>query len=135
MLEYGCTVWDPHRAYQKLWLEQVQCRAAHFITRTYTRGDGCVINALKQLSWPTLKKRRQIARLTLMYKSSVFSKNHLIHYLIHWNLSHFSHPVTRTNTAFQLRTITDWNSLPPDYLTLDSTAKFKASISDYIFPV
>ena len=53
-LEYGCTVWDPYRAYQKSWLEQVQLRVARFITRTYTR--------------PTLEKRRQVARLTLMYK-------------------------------------------------------------------
>ena len=35
--------------------------------------------------------------------------------------------------SFWPRTITDWNSLPPDYSTLDSTSKFKATISDYIF--
>ena len=64
-LEYG---WDPYRAYQKSWLEQVQRRAAHFVTRTYTRQEGCVTNALKVLNWPTLEKRRQLARLTLMYK-------------------------------------------------------------------
>ena len=67
-LEYGCTVWDPYRAYQKSWLEQVQRRAARFVTRTYTREEGCVTNALKLLNWPTLEKRRQVARLTLMYK-------------------------------------------------------------------
>ena len=32
-LEYGCTVWDPYRVYQKSWLEQVQRRAARFVTR------------------------------------------------------------------------------------------------------
>ena len=67
-LEYGCTVWDPYRAYQKSWLEKVQRRAARFVTRTYTREEGCVTNALKLLNWPTLEKRRQVARLTLMYK-------------------------------------------------------------------
>ena len=36
-LEYGCTVWDPYRAYQKSCLEQVQRGAAHSVTRTYTR--------------------------------------------------------------------------------------------------
>ena len=35
--------------------------------------------------------------------------------------------------SFWPRTIIDWNSLPSDYLTLDSTAKFKATVSDYIF--
>ena len=43
-------------------------QAAHIVTRTYTREEGCVTNALKQLYWPTLEKRRQVARLTLMYK-------------------------------------------------------------------
>ena len=29
--------------------------------------EGCITNALKQLNWPTFKKRRQVARLALMY--------------------------------------------------------------------
>ena len=37
--------------------------------------------------------------------------------------------------SFWPRTIIDWNSLPSDYLTMDSTVKFKATISDYIFSV
>ena len=68
MLEYGCTAWDLYRVYQKLWLEQVQRRVARFVARTYTREEGCVTNALKQLNLPTLEKRRQVARLTQMYK-------------------------------------------------------------------
>ena len=67
-LEYGCTVWDPYRAYQRSWLEQVQRREERFVTRTYTREEGYVTNVLKLLNWPTLEKRRQVARLTLMYK-------------------------------------------------------------------
>ena len=68
MLEYGCTVWDPYRAYQKSWLEQVQRRATRFVTRTYTKEEGCVTKAIKQINRPTLEKRRQVSRLTLMYK-------------------------------------------------------------------
>ena len=68
-LEYGSTVWDPYRSYQKNWLKQVQRRAVRFVTETYTREESCVANALKQLNWPTLEKRRQVARLTLIYKS------------------------------------------------------------------
>ena len=55
MLEYGCTVWDPYKAYQKLWLKQLQRRAACFITRTYMREERCIANAIKQLNWPTLE--------------------------------------------------------------------------------
>ena len=45
-LEYGCTVYDPYRANQKSWLEQVQRRAARFVTRTYTTEEGCVTKPL-----------------------------------------------------------------------------------------
>ena len=110
-LEYGCTIWDTYRAYQKSWLEQVQRRAARFVTRTYTKEEGCVTKALKQLNWPTLEKRRQVAGLTLMYKCVTNQAANDIpcymynislpkpEHLIHWNLFHFSHPVTRTKTA------------------------------------
>ena len=86
-LENGCVFWDPYRAYQKSWLEQVQRGAARFVTRTYTREEGWT-NALKLLNWPILEKKRQVAKLTLMYKcrywyllvctSSVFPKNQSI---------------------------------------------------------
>jgi len=106
-LEYGCTVWDSYRAYQKSWLERVQRRAARFVTRTYTKEEGCVTKALKQLNWPTLENRRQVVGLTLMYKCVTNHGPLLIspamynislpqkpEHLIHWNLFHFSHPVS-----------------------------------------
>ena len=144
-LEYGCTVWDPYRAYQKSWLEQVQRRAARFVTRTYTREEGCVTNALKLLNWPTLGKRRQVARLTLMYKRVTNQAAIDIPCYVHHQSSlktKASHPLKfiplqpscdTYKYSFWPRTIIDWNSLPSDYLTLDSTAKFKATVSDYIF--
>ena len=146
-LEYGCTVWDPYRAYQKSWLEQVQRRAARFVTRTYTREEGCVTNALKLLNWPTLEKRRQVARLTLMYKCVTNQAAIDIPCYVHHQSSlktRASHPLKfiplqpscdTYKYSFWPRTIIDWNSLPSDYLTMNSTAKFKATISDYIFLV
>ena len=59
-LEYGCTLWDPYRVYQKSRLKQVQHRAERFVTRTYTKEEECVTNALKELNWPTLEKRSQV---------------------------------------------------------------------------
>ena len=59
-LEYGCTLWDPYRVYQKSRLKQVQHRAERFVTRTYTKEEQCVTNALKKLNWPTLEKRSQV---------------------------------------------------------------------------
>ena len=143
-LKYGCTVWDPYRAYQKSWLEQVQRRAARFVPRTYTREEGCVTNALKLLNWPTLEKRRQVARLTLMYKCVTNQAAIDIPCYVHHQSSlktRASHPLKfiplqpscdTYKYSFWPRTIIDWNSLPSDYLTMDSTVKFKATISDYI---
>ena len=94
-LENGCIFWDPYRAYQKSWLEQVQRGAARFVTRTYTREEGWT-NALKLLNWPILEKKRQVAKLTLMYKcrywyllvctSSVFPKNQSISSTEMWHV-------------------------------------------------
>ena len=146
-LEYGCTVWDPCRAYQKSWLEQVQHRAARFVTRTNTREEGCVTNALKLLNWPTLEKRRQVARLTLMYKCVTNQAAINIPCYVHHQSSlktRASHPLKFTplqpscdtyKYSFWPRTVIDWNSMPSDYLTIDSSTKFKATISDYIFSV
>ena len=146
-LEYGCTVWDTYRAYQKSWLEQVQRRAERFVTRTYTKEEGCVTKVLKQLNWPTLKKRRQVAGLTLVYKC--VTNQAAID--ISCYVQHQSSLKTRAphslkfiplqpscdtyKYSFWPRTIIDWNSLPSDYSTMDSTAKFKATISDYILSV
>ena len=55
--------------YQKSWLEQVQQRAACFATKTCSRQEGCVTQALNYLNWPTLEHRRKVNRLTLMYKT------------------------------------------------------------------
>ena len=91
----GFIVWDPYRAFQKSWLEQVQRGAARFVTRTYTREEGWT-NALKLLNWPILEKKRQVAKLTLMYKcrcwyllvctSSVFPKNQSISSTEMWHV-------------------------------------------------
>ena len=55
--------------YQKNWLEQVKRRAACFASKTYSRPEGCVTQALNYLNWPTLEHRRKVNRLTLTYKT------------------------------------------------------------------
>ena len=146
-MEYGCTVWDTYRAYQKSWFEQVQRRAARFVTRTYTKEEGCATKALKQLNWPTLEKRLQVAGLTLMYKCVTNqAANDISCYVQHQSSLKTREPHSLKiiplqpscdthKYSFWLRTIINWNSLPSDYLTMDSTPKFKATISDYIFSV
>ena len=129
-LKYSCTVWDPYRAYQKSWLEQFQRGAARFVTRTYTKEKGCESKALKQLNWPTLEKRRQVARLTLMYKC-VTTRPLLIWYVHHQSFlkTRASHPLKSITPqpscdtykySFRPGTIINWNNLPSNYLTMDS---------------
>ena len=111
-------------------------RSARFVTRIYTREEGCVTNALKQLNWRTLEKRREVARLTLMYKCVTNQTAKDIPGYVHHRSSlktRSFHPLKfiplqpSCNTykySFWPRTIIDWNSLPPNFLTLDSAAKF-----------
>ena len=127
---HGCAVWDRYRAYQKLWLEQVQRRAALFVTRMHTKGpkeEGCVTKAPKQLNWRTLEKRRQVARLTLMNKCVTNQAAIDIPCYVHHQSSlktRASHPLKfiplqpscdTYKYSFWPRTIIDWNSLPSDY--------------------
>ena len=121
-------------------------QAARFVTRTYTREEECVTNALKLLNWPILEKKRQVVKLIpLIYKcrywypllctSSVFPQNQSISSTeIYPTSAILWHVQIRTASGREL-SIIDCNNLPSDYLTLDSTAKFKATISDYIFSV
>ena len=67
-MEYGFTVWDPYREYQKTTLEKVQWRAARFATNTCGREKGSVTRALDQSKWES-GKRRKVARLTLLYRT------------------------------------------------------------------
>ena len=103
-----------------------------------------IMSNLRQINWPTLEKRRQVA--TLMYKCVTNQTAINIPSNVHQSSlkTRSSHPMKfiplqpscdTYKYSFWPRTITDWNSLPPDYSTLDSVAKFKATISDYIFSV
>ena len=68
-LEYACASWDPYRKYQIDLLEQIHRCNDHLVTRTYSREEGCVSQALNNLHWPTLQDRRRIARLCMLYKT------------------------------------------------------------------
>ena len=68
ILEYGSTVWDPHCNGLNDELENVQKRAARFVTRKYSYETGSMTGILEELKWETLQKRRKDNRLILMYK-------------------------------------------------------------------
>ena len=68
MLEYGSQVRDPHCNGLNGELENVQKRAARFVTRNYSRESGSMTGILEELKWETLQKRRKDNRLIILYK-------------------------------------------------------------------
>ena len=68
ILEYERTVWDPHYNGLNDELENVQKRAARFVTRNYSYETGSMTGILEELKWETLQKKRIDNRLILLYK-------------------------------------------------------------------
>ena len=69
ILEYGSTVLDPIvMVFRNDELENVQKRAARFVTGNYSYETGSMTGILEELKWETLQKRRNDNRLILMYK-------------------------------------------------------------------
>ena len=51
ILEYGSAVWDPHCNGLNDELENVQKRAARFVTRNYSYETGSMTGILEELKW------------------------------------------------------------------------------------
>ena len=68
VLDYGSSVWDPPGVVLQEELENVQKRAARFVTGNYNYETGSMTGILGQLKWESLKKRRKDNRLILLYK-------------------------------------------------------------------
>ena len=68
VLDYGSSVWDPPGVVLQEELENVQKRAARFVTGNYSYETGSMTGILGQLKWESLKKRRKDNRLILLYK-------------------------------------------------------------------
>ena len=52
-LEYACAVWDTQVTSDIQKIEMVQCRAARFVVRNYSREEGTLTNILNELIWST----------------------------------------------------------------------------------
>ena len=66
VLDYGSSVWDPPGLVLQEELESVQKRTARFVTGNYETGS--MTGILGQLKWESLKERRKVNRLILLYK-------------------------------------------------------------------
>ena len=138
-LEYSSAVWDPDRKQHINSIEMVQRRTARFATSTYSREPGTVTNILNTLGWPSLQSRRKTSRLTLLYKATHDKAAiNIPSYIRRPSIStrqyypdKFSQISTSTDAykfSFLPRTITDWNSLPPEAYQATTPESFKEII-------
>jgi len=137
-LEYNCTVWDPHTKNDSDRIEAVQRRAARFCMKDYRRLSS-PSEMIIRLGWTELARRREHARLILLYK--------LCHSLLNINSSLYLTPITRptrhshpysyqrpTSTknyralSYFPRTIQQWNGLPANLVTAPSVEAFSARL-------
>jgi hypothetical protein len=136
-LEYASSVWDPHLQKHIDGIEMVQRRAARFISSKYDREPGTVTKLLNDLELPLLHQRRKIARLIIFYKAM----NNLIAIPIpeyiqkptritrSYHHSRFIRMGTNKDIykfSFYPRTITEWNTLPPDITRAENCEAFRS---------
>ena len=136
ILEYGSSVWDPHCNGLNVngELENVQNRAARFVTRNYSHETGSMTGILEELKWETLQKRKKHNTLLLLYKGikgkaripTVMKKTHkktgVAEINTQWSFR-FPLLVKTPIRSFFPQTIRDWNVLPDSPI-------FSAELSD-----
>ena len=66
-LEYACTVWDRHTQVNVRRIDYVQRRAARYVCNRW-HNTSSVSTMLHELSWESLARRRERARLCMIYK-------------------------------------------------------------------
>lgn len=67
LVEYACTVWDPHTALNIQKLEAVQRRSARFVMNNYSQTSS-VTSMLEILQWTSLEERRARNKAIMMYR-------------------------------------------------------------------
>ena len=67
-LEYASSTWAPYTERDNHKIEMVQRRAARIVTSDYMRTSS-VTSLMHQLGWDILQRRRELVRLTMMYRT------------------------------------------------------------------
>ena len=141
VLEYASTSWDPYQAKHIHRMENVQRRAARFVTGQHQRHIS--VNALMQdLQWRSLQERRLTVRLCMFYKAvnghaACDIPDHMATTQRRTRTSHnLQHAVPSTNTgsyrfSFFPRTIKIWNILPAASVNAPNVDSFKTAIQHH----
>ena len=137
ILEYACTVWDPHTQTNIDRLEAVQRRAARFVVNRY-HNTSSVSGMIDQLNWPTLQHRRRVARLAMLRKilndEAIFNKKNINPAPPRRRRGHSQQLVQiqcrrdYRNFSFLPNTIREWNSLPSSAVEAATLDTFKSRV-------
>ena len=138
VLEYASTIWDPTTDHNIKVLDQVQKRAARFVTNDYTtRTPGCVTRMQGELGWDTLQKRRLDSRLSMLYRIDhqlvdVKKETYLQSGDSRTRGSHKFYQERITSevyrNSFFPRTVRDWNRLPHTVTAAETLEEFRGSL-------
>ena len=142
-LEYACYIWSLHHTTRDMQaLESVQTFALRVITKHWAHSYE---ELLSLTTLPTLEKRRLYLRLQFLYKivKDLFFLNGLVTFRgpTHHNFRSFhplslEQPFARTNKllfSFIPNTISVWNSLPLDVVSVPNILLFKKKLSLHLF--
>ena len=141
ILNYGCSVWDPHHSNQIQNLEKVQKNAARYVTNNYSFLPGSTQNNMNELRWQTLAEQRAKSKLITLYKG--------LNNLIEIPTDHFKANVNKRHTrqsgnqkltiphskidshfhSFFPSTIRLWNGLPNCTKLINNIEAFKTIIN------
>ncbi len=139
ILEYGHTVWDPYQKNHIATLEQVQRRAARFVTGDYSTYSS-VTSMLDTLDWLSLQERRCAARLGMLHKARAGETAVKLPPYVQVPSSQslrghqtWSYSPIRASTDYYLysffpRTIRCWNILPASLITIKDSTQFMQEI-------
>lgn len=135
ILDYACVVWDPHQEYLIERLEKLQNQAARFVTNKYD--PFASISAIKAtLNWEPLQFRRIKLRLKFFHciyynRTGIDKKRYLLEpnyiSLRHDNpkkVREYSHSTNILANSFFPKTISDWNMLSEELVSLQNNDLF-----------
>ena len=138
VLEYASTSWDPYQANHIYRMENVQLRAARFVTGQHQRHIS-VTALMQDLQWRSLQDGRLTARPCMFYKAvnghaACDIPDHMATTQRRTRTRHnLQHTVPSTNTdsyrfSFFPRTIKIWNTLPAASVNAPNVDSFKTAI-------
>ena len=142
IVEYAATNWAPSTNTNTNKIEMVQRRAARFVTNDYGRKSS-VTEMIADFGWDTLQKRRDLARLSMMYR--------IVHNLVDIPVEPYLipstsmtrgydsrfHQIRTTNNTYQQsffpRTIVLWNQLPQTAVSQTTLEAFQNQLATHTF--